>query len=252
MIISYGNGVWMSTFVYMVLLTAGLYLWLRNKPQEEKHRIMLAIGIFLMVMFYVQRFFMLRDPRFMEMYGSGWDTKIVNLLPLHLCYISLVLYIAGLALNKKSLQTFCFYVSPVGATMALIVPDVYVLDVSIFEPAVLMFYLSHGAIAAIYWNMGFQGFAEINWKGAAKSVAIAATLYIIMFGVNVIGQSCGIDSMNYFYSYKTDGNSLLEIFWSWIPVPGLYLAAPCIVIAAVWTSFVTLCAKLIKKNKQRG
>ena len=68
MIISYGNGVWMSTFVYMVLLTAGLYLWLRNKPQEEKHRIMLAIGIFLMVMFYVQRFFMLRDPRFMEMY----------------------------------------------------------------------------------------------------------------------------------------------------------------------------------------
>ena len=26
----------MSTFVYMVLLTAGLYLWLRNKPQEEK------------------------------------------------------------------------------------------------------------------------------------------------------------------------------------------------------------------------
>ena len=100
--------------------------------------------------------------------------------------------------------------------------------------------------------MGFQGFAEINWKGAAKSVAIAATLYIIMFGVNVIGQSCGIDSMNYFYSYKTDGNSLLEIFWSWIPVPGLYLAAPCIVIAAVWTSFVTLCAKLIKKKKQKG
>ena len=250
MIISYGNVIWMSMLVYMVILTVCVYLVLRNKPQEKKRKILLTVAIFLMVMFYVQRYFMLTDPRFMEMYGSGWDTKIVNLLPLHLCYTSLVLFIAGFAMNKKSLQTFCFFVSPVGATMALLVPDVYALDVSILEPAVLMFYLSHGALAAIYWNAGFLGFAEINWKGAAKSVAIACILYVIMFGVNVIGQSCGIESMNYFYSYKPEGNSLLELFWSFIPVPGLYLALPCIVISAIWTSFVNLCAKLVKCIKR--
>jgi len=250
MIISYGNPVWMSMLVYMVILTIALYFILRNMPQEKKRRILLGTGIFLMVMFYVQRYFMLTDPRFMEMYGSGWDTKIVNLLPFHLCYASLVLFIAGLALNKKALQTFCFFVSPVGATMALLVPDVYALDVSIFEPAVLMFYLSHGALAAIYWNIGFQGFAEISWKGAAKAVAIAGVLYIVMFGVNVIGQSCGIDSMNYCYSYGPEGNALLEIFWSWIPVPGLYLFIPCIVISLVWTTFVNLCAKALNFIKR--
>ena len=250
MTISYGNAIWISMFVYMVFMTAGMYLLLRRKPQEKKRKILLAVAIFLMAMFYVQRFFMLTDPRFLEMYGSGWDAKIVNLLPLHLCYISLVLLIAGLAMRKEILLTFCFYVSPVGATMALLVPDVYVLDVSVLEPAVLMFYLSHGALAAIYWNMGFQGFARIDRKGAMNSVGIGCILYAVMFVVNVIGQSCGIDSMNYFYSYKTDSNAALEIFWSLIPVPGLYLALPSIVIATIWTSFVTLCAKLVKYIKR--
>ena len=109
---------------------------------------------------------------------------------------------------------------------------------------------NHGAIAAIYWSAGFLGFAEINWKGAAKSVAIASVLYVIMFGVNLVGQSCGIESMNYFYSYKPEGNSLLELFWSFIPVRGLYLALPCVVIAAIWTSFVNMCAKLVRYIKK--
>ena len=243
--ISYGNAIWVSMFVYMICMTAVIYLLLRRQPQEKKRKVLLSAAIFLMAMFYVQRFFMLTDPRFLEMYGSGWDTKIVNLLPLHLCYVSLVLLIAGLALRKEFLLTFCFYNSPVGATMALLLPEVYALDVSVLEPAILMFYLSHGAIAAIYWNMGFLGFARIGWKGAMSSVGIGCILYAVMFVVNVIGQSCGIDSMNYFYSYKTDGNAALEMFWSLLPVPGLYLALPSMAIAAVWTSFVTLCAKLI-------
>ena len=56
---------------------------------------------------------------------------------------------------------------------------------------------------------------------------------------------------NYFFAVETEGNFLLEIFHSWIPVPFLYLL-PAIGILAPYMLLVTLPFALSDRRREKA
>ena len=83
--------------------------------------------------------------------------------------------------------------------------------------------------------------------------AALATLLIAfcVFLINLLLRWSGLHpKANYFFSVETEGNFLLEIFYSWLPFPFLYLL-PSIVILGVYMTLVTLPFALADRSGSR-
>ena len=62
---------------------------------------------------------------------------------------------------------------------------------------------------------------------------------LVVFGINMLLRATGLHpKANYFFSVETEGNPLLELFYSWLPWPFLFLL-PSIVIVAVYAGVIT-------------
>ncbi len=252
--ISVGNTVWWMVIALGCAVTAFMYLLLRKKNDEQKRKAMLFIGCAIMVLFYVQRILMFRFDAFVSIYGSGWEHILTELLPFNLCYLSVIVMIIGAHLNNKYLLGFCFYISSMGAVLALVAPVGIFTDTNLLQPAVGMFYFLHILVAAAYWNIGFLGLVKPGKVMAITSPLLLNVISFLVHIVNWLGRSVGIDCMNYFYTFDPEGSSMLELFWEWVPVPYLYLIVPGYVIFAGWSVLLTLlyrCGVLLRKGKVR-
>lgn len=243
--ITMGNIVWYIVMGLMAALVILLYLILKRKDQEGRQKGLLYCSIGIVLLFYVQRVFLFNYIRYQEVYGTGWPNRIVELLPLQLCNVGFLLAVWGLWKRKYSLLSFCFFVSSLGAVAAIAMPESIYTEANLLEPAVFLFYLFHGLLVAVYLNIGFLGFIEWNWKSGAKAIAILCILTIVMHGVNLIGQAAGATGMNYFYTLYPAGSAALELFWSWIPVPCLYLYPPGIMLIVIWELAMFLLKKIL-------
>lgn len=250
--ISVGNPVWWMVIVVCCAVTALLYLRLRKKNEEQKRKAMLFIGCAIMVLFYVQRILMFRYDAYISAYGSEWEHTLTELLPLNLCYLSVILMMIGAYLNNKYLLGFCFYISSMGAILALVAPVGIFTDTNLLQPAVIMFYFLHILVAAAYWNIGFLGLVKPGKVMAFTAPLLLNVISFLIHIVNWLGRSAGVDCMNYFYTFDPEGSSMLELFWEWVPVPYLYLIVPGFVIFGGWSVLLTLlyrCGAFLRKEK---
>ncbi|MGN0307443.1 MAG: hypothetical protein ACI4DN_04405 [Lachnospiraceae bacterium] len=250
--ISVGNSVWWMVMALCCVVTAFMYFMLRKKNEEQKRKAMLFIGYAILVLFYVQRILMFRYDVFLSEYGSGWEQILTELLPFNLCYISVIVMIIGAHLNNKYLLGFCFYISALGAVLALVAPVGIFTDTNLLQPAVGIFYFLHILVAAVYWNIGFLGLVKPGKVMAITSPLFLNILSFLVHIVNWLGRSAGIDCMNYFYTFDPEGSAILELFWESVPVPYLYLIVPGYVIFAGWAVVLTLlyqCVSFFRKRK---
>lgn len=249
--ISVGNSVWWMLIILGVAATILLYLLLCKKSEKQKCKALLYIDIAIMILFYVQRFFMFRCEEYIAAYGSGWKRILTEILPLNLCYLSVLLMIIGVYRNNKHLLGFCFYISLLGAILALAAPVEVFTDTNLFIPAVALFYLLHILLMVIYCNVGLLGLAKPNIVTAVRSVFMLGAIAFFVHLVNLLGRTFGIENMNYFYTFDTEGSEVLDMFWKWLPVPYFYLIIPAGVIFFAWVIILTLLCKGVMFLRKR-
>ncbi|MGN1152051.1 MAG: hypothetical protein ACI4SN_07840 [Lachnospiraceae bacterium] len=252
--ISTGNSVWWMVIALCCAVTALLYLLLRKKNEEQKRKGMLFIGYASMILLYVHKFLNFRYDAFVSAYGNVWERILTELLPLNLCYLGMVLMIIGAHLKNKYLLGFCFYISSIGAVLALVAPVGVFTDTNLLQPAVGMFYFLHILVAAAYWNIGFLGLVKPGKVMAITSLLLLNVIYLLVHIVNWLGRSVGINYMNYFFTFDPEGSSVLELLWKWVPVTYLYLLVPGNVFFAGWAVLLTLlyrCGVFLRKGKVR-
>lgn len=250
--ISVGNSVWWMIIALCCMVTAIFYMFLRKKSEEQKRKAILYLGYAILVLFYVQRMLMFRFDAYISAYGSGWEHTLTELLPFNLCYFSTILMIIGAHTNNKYLLGFCFYISSMGAILALVAPVEIFTETNLLQPAVGMFYFLHILVAAAYWNIGFLGLVKPGMVMAVISPLMLIVFSFLIHIVNWLGRSVGIDCMNYFYTFDPEGSSMLELFWEWVPMPYVYLIVPGLVIFAGWSLLLTLiyrCGVFLRKGK---
>ena len=245
----------LSPMFIALFLLGIILLWVMTKilkgaTEGAKRGVYIAICLLTIAGFFCYKYALSLDTEYdivADKYGGfNWWQE----LPLHLCNIHMMLMPIAVATKKRSLLSFCFFVAPLGALMAILMPALGFSGYSILLPRILGFYGIHIILimeALALYTLDFYKPEYKDLPGAALMLLIVAT---IVFGINLILKFFKLcPNPNYFFLMQTEGNPILELFYKYIPCPFLY-ALPCILILAVYMLLVTFVIRtFISKNK---
>ena len=232
------NALFIAVFAAFLLLLAVASLCLRGKSEKTKGKVLIAACAVTFIGFFVYKFFLSIDPEYpiitADMGGFNWWGE----LPMHLCNISMILIPVAVLTKSRPLMCFGFFIGPLGALMALVMPGNGFDGYSLLLPRMLGYYGTHFMIVIEGWALVAFGLFRPRFSDLPKAVLMLFLLGLAIFGVNMLLRWSGLHpKANYFYSVETEGNPVLELFHSWIPVPFLYMI-PCIGILAVYMALV--------------
>lgn len=251
---------WGLFVLFTAILIVARFL-LRNKS-ERFRALALSIAMWItLVLFFVYKFLLSIDTEYSEICaaaGTGpfnWWQE----LPLQLCNINMILIPIAALSKKRPLLSFCFFMGPLGALMAIIMPSVGFSDCSILLPRMLGFYFTHfmilfGSLAIVVFGLFKPKYKDIF----ITTISALATAFVACCISLIIRKTGLCSTANYFYSVETDGNFLLDLFDSWVPpfdktIPFIYLI-PSIIILWPYILIVTSVVKLseIIEKKKKG
>ncbi len=239
----------LAAFVLLLVLAS---LLLRKKSEKAKQTVLVAACLVTLVGFFVYKFMLSLDRDYnvitAAMGGFNWWGE----LPLQLCNINMLLIPVAVMKKSRPLQCFCFFLGPLGAMMALVMPGNGFDGYSLLLPRMLGYYGTHFMIVIEGLALVCFGLFRPRLRDLPRAMLAALAISFCTFLVNVLLRWSGLHpKANYFFSMETEGNFLLELFHSWIPFPFLYLM-PCLVILGVYMLLVTLPFALSDRVRARG
>lgn len=226
------------SFLINIALLAAASMLVKGKSDHTKAMVISIVCWITLIGFFLYKYALSIDPEYdvltANMGGFNWWGE----LPLHLCNINLLLIPVAALTKKRALLSFCFFIGPLGALMALVMPGNGFDAFPIFLPRMLGYYGTHFIVFIAALALATFGLYHPKMRDVPM---IAATLFIValvIFGINMILRTSGLHpKANYFYTVETEGNPLLEIFWRWFPCPFLYML-PCIAILCAYASVI--------------
>lgn len=243
------NRLFFSSFAAFLLLLFVASVLLHRKSERTKDIVLITACVITLIGFIFYKAYLSADREYniitANMGGFNWWGE----LPLQLCNINMLMIPIAVWRKSRPLACFCFFLGPLGALMALVMPGNGFEGYSIFLPRMLGYYGTHFMI--VIEGLALVTFGMFRPRLRDLPRAILATLIIAfaVFCVNLLLRRTGLHpKANYFFSMETEGNFLLEIFHRWIPVPFLYLM-PCSVILGVYMLTITVPLELIEREK---
>lgn len=245
------NTVFLCVSACFLCLLIVASILLHKKSERTKSLVLIISCIITQIGFILYKIFLSLDSDFniitASMGGFNWWGE----LPLQLCNINMIIIPIAVWKKNRSLACFGFFLGPLGALMALIMPGNGFDGYSLLLPRMLGYYGTHFMVV-------IEGLALVTFdlfrprlRDLPKAILTAFLITFAVFCFNMLLRWSGLHpKANYFFSVETEGNFLLEIFHSWIPIPFLYLS-PGIVILAVYMLLITIPMELIEKKKEK-
>ena len=233
------NTIFLITFAAFLLLLLAASILLRGKRESTRQTVLVIACLATLVGFFFYKYYLSQDADFnvitADMGGFNWWGE----LPLQLCNINMILIPIAVLKRSRPLMSFCFFLGPLGALMALAMPGNGFSGYSLLLPRMLGYYGTHFMIVIEGLAIVCFGLYHPRFRDLPRTVVAALLIAFGVFVINMLLRWSGLHpKANYFFSVETEGNALLELFHSWIPVPFLYLL-PCIVILGVYMALVT-------------
>lgn len=247
------NAVYFGVFaVFGLLFLAGVLL-LRNKTEKTKASV-LAVAMFLtLVFFFWYKFMLSRDEEFSVLTEAAGIGKFNwwGELPLQLCNINMILIPFAALTKKRALLCFSFFMGPLGAFLALAMPSAGFEHYSILLPRMIGFYGTHWMVFFGSLALAAFGLYKPRFKDLPLTALSAAVILTLIFLLNVLLRKTGLNEhSNYFFANDPETNSILQMFYKWIPVPGLYLL-PGICVLVPYVTIVSGISKGVERLKNR-
>ena len=127
---------------FLLLLTVAS-LAVRSKSDRTRRLVLVVASVVTLIGFFAYKYALSVDrdyDRIMAaMAGFNWWGE----LPLHLCNINMILIPIAVMKDRRSLMSFCFFLGPLGALMALLMPGNGFEGYSILLPRMIGFYGTH-------------------------------------------------------------------------------------------------------------
>lgn len=210
-------------FAAFVLIVALIF---RKKDESQKRKFVGWLYFLVFIYFFVYKYQLSIDKPYSLIQaeagngGFSWWSE----LPLNLCNITLIITPIAMLTDNRLLKSFMFYISPVGALLALLMPSPGFGGYSILLPRVAGFYITHFfAFIAGPMICAMKLYRPV-YKDVLKCFLTFVLIACIVFGINVALRKTSINPYsNYFFLMFTDGNPILEMLYSLIPIQGLYL-----------------------------
>ncbi len=246
------NPLFFVTFAAFIVLLVAASLLVKNRSEKTKKIVLITACIVTFIGFFVYKYFLSIDAEYDKLVvetrgGFTWWAE----LPLQLCNINMILIPIAVAFDLRPVKSFSFFMAPLGALMALLSPAVGFNGYSIFLPRMLGFYGTHFMIIIEGLALATFGFYRPKFKDFPKTILTIVILLLVITGINLLLIKTGLyDRANYFFTMEHEGISILKLFWSWIPVPVLYLL-PGAVILLAYMSLVTAPFAIVDAIKKK-
>ena len=117
------NPVYLCTFAFFIALLVVSSLLLRDKSEKTRRVVLCIACIVTAIGFFFYKYFLSKDADFAvdnaAMGGFNWWGE----LPLHLCNINMLIIPIAVWRKSRPLMSFSFFLAPLGALMALLMPS---------------------------------------------------------------------------------------------------------------------------------
>ncbi len=245
------NALYLGVFAFFILLLIAASLLLRHRSERTKATVLVTACAVTLLGFILYKYALWADPDYgritAAMGGFNWWGE----LPLQLCNINMILIPVAVLKKNRPLMCFGFFLGPLGALMALLMPANGFDGYSLLLPRMLGYYGTHFMIVAEGLALVTFGIFRPRLRDLPRAALTVLLIALAAFAVNMLLRWTGLHpKANYFYSVETEGNFLLEIFHRWIPVPFLYLL-PSFLILVPYMLLVTLPFALAEKGRKK-
>ena len=246
------NPLFFASFAAFALLLVFASLLLKNRSEKTRGTVLIVACIVTFIGFFVYKYFLSIDAEYDTLVaetrgGFSWWAE----LPLQLCNINMIIIPIAVALKNRPLMSFGFFLAPLGALMALLSPAVGFDGYPIFLPRMLGFYGTHFMIIIEGLALASFGLYRPKFKDLPLTVLTLVILMLLITGINLLLIKTGLYTRaNYFFTMEHEGISILKLFWSWIPVPVIYLL-PGAVILGAYMALVTAPFAIADKLKKK-
>ena len=245
------NPIFLLCLGFFVLLLAGSSLLLRRKSEKTRQTVLVAACLLTLLGYFAYKHALSLDSDYniitANMGGFNWWGE----LPLQLCNINMILIPLAVLTKSRPLQCFCFFLGPLGATMALVMPGNGFDGYSLLLPRMLGYYGTHFMIVMEGLALACFGLFRPRFKDLPRAVLTALLITFGVFCINLLLRWSGLHpKANYFFAMETEGNPLLEIFHRWIPLPFLYLM-PSVLILGTYMALVTAPFALADRRREK-
>ena len=247
------NGVFFASFGFFLAALVLASLLLRGKSEKIRRTVLITACAVTFVGFFFYKYALAMDAEYNVITADKGGFNWWGELPLQLCNISMILIPIAVIRKSRPLMCFGFFIGPLGALMALVMPGIGFGGYSLLLPRMLGYYGTHFMIVIEGWALVTFGLFRPRLADLPKTALTLLLVALAAFGVNMLLRWSGLHpNANYFFSVETEGNPLLDLLHSWIPVPFLYLL-PCIVILFAYMALVTGIFNLVERlgNKQK-
>ena len=246
------NTLFLIIFAAFILLLVIASLLLRGKSERTRRIVLVAACAVTFVGYFIYKYMLSLDSDYnvitANMGGFNWWGE----LPLQLCNINMMLIPIAVLKKSRPLMCFGFFLAPLGALMALVMPGNGFSGYSLLLPRMLGYYGTHFMIVIEGLALVCFGLYRPRFRDLPRAVLAAFIITLCIFLINMLLRWSGLHpKANYFFSVETEGNFLLDIFYGWIPYPFLYLL-PCILILGGYMLLVTTPFALIDRARSKA
>jgi uncharacterized membrane protein YwaF len=219
---------------------------------KDPVRFLLRLSCVQVAMFLIYRLCNYFLDFYIDDYSVG--LAILRLIPLQLCYFSMLTTIIGLLIRNKTLINLGYLITPVCGIITVLFPDADFNGLSYANPTYFSFLAEHMLLIIIGIAIYSMGLYTPRYSDVPRAGLYLCGLAAVTYPVNLL---CARFQLypNYFYSYSTGGDVALEYFYSMLPVPLLYLIIPIsisLVIGLIEISVYKICGMLLVKIRQTG
>ena len=241
-------------FAFFLLVLIAASLLLRRKNERTRTLVLCCACWATLLGFIAYKYALSVDAEFNVLTASMGGFNWWGELPLQLCNINMLLIPVAVLKKNRALLSFCFFIAPLGALMALVMPGTGFEAYPIYLPRMLGYFGTHFMIFIEGLAIVTFGLYRPRWRDIPLTILVLFVIALAVFGVNMLLRATGLHpKANYFFSVETEGNPLLDLFYSWLPWPFLFLL-PSIVIVAVYAGVITACFDIAGRlrAKKRG
>lgn len=218
-----------------------IFFALRKKDEKTKTKALFIIAVFNVILMYADK---ISEAL---LFTKLWEDTI----PLHLCNVLMLLAPFAYYHKKPILYALLFFLAVPSAAAPVITGNSRFVGYGFEYFNILGCFLTHEILFILALMPVVFGLYKPRTKDALKCSALLFIFGALCHGINATLRATNISiESNFLYTFKTDQNVVLETFYTWIPIPFVYLF-PIFVVVFIVLILEGYLFELFYKRKQR-